>query len=214
MEIQTVLSRASSFSDLLHIADRAEPHLSFWGSEFVSVSGYEGTLCIHALAARTLELLQQLNYEFNEAEREQGARLAARVDNIYYNADDLHQNIHCITEIMYILKTIFSFEWLFYNSIHTRTRWQGESWVYRLGPMVQNKDFECYTRSQFQQKFGLSPEEAANRRIDLKRKDDPPRWLPPRWLQENPHAWHQNLMSRDLPWAHGRILFPDLLVSS
>ena len=46
---------------------------------------------------RTLELLQQLNYEFNEAEREQERSWPLRVDNIYYNADDLHQNVHCIT---------------------------------------------------------------------------------------------------------------------
>ena len=214
MEIQTALSRASSFSELLQIADLAEPHLSFWGTEFVSVSGYEGTLSIHELAARTLELLQQLNYEFSEEEREQGTRLASRVDNIYYNADDLQKDILCITKIMYIIKTIFSFEWLFYSGSYTRTQWHGEAWVYRLGPMVYNDDFEYYTRSQFQQKFGLSPEEAASRRIDLKRNDDPPRWRPPRWLQENPQSWRQNLAPRDLPWAQGRVLFPDLLLSS
>ena len=213
MEIQTSLARASSFSELLQIAEHAEPHLSFWGSEFLSVSGYEGTLSINALAARTLELLNQLNYEFSEVERENGMRLASKIDDIYCNRDELPKNSHCITKIMRLFRVILSFEWIFYDDTHPRTRWHGDLWLYGLGRM-QNDDFEYYTHPQFQQKFGLSPEEAVNRQIDLERKDNPQRWKPPRWLQRNPHSWHQNVMRANPPEAQARIFSPNLLVSS
>ncbi len=157
MSVQTVVSRASSFSELLPIAERAEPHFSFWGSRYVSVSGYEGTLDIDALAARTMELRRQLNFGFSLAEHTAGKRLAERIDRIYDDHQWQVSQANCFTRVLDFLRGFpcALFNYLAYKDRGVIIRWRGQE--------QRNNSFDYYTRAQFQDAFHMSPEEAERR---------------------------------------------------
>lgn len=60
MQIQNTLSHVNSFFDLLPIVKEAKAELSFFGAQYVSVTGYEGTLEIDALAAKVIDLVKKI----------------------------------------------------------------------------------------------------------------------------------------------------------
>jgi hypothetical protein len=157
MDIQAAVSSARSFSELRLIAERAEPHFSFWGSRYVTASGYEGTLDIDALASRTMELLDQFNFEFSLAEHNAGKRLAARIDRIYDEHNDQVDQADCFTRVLDVLRNFpcAFFNFLIYGDRGVVVRWRGHS--------DSNHSFDYYTRMQFQNAFHMSPEEAESR---------------------------------------------------
>jgi hypothetical protein len=175
MNLQAVVSNASSFSELLPIAERAEPHLSFWGSRYITVAGYEGSIDIDDLASHTLQLLSQFRFEFSLAEHEAGKRLAARIDTIYYEHHRQVDESHCFTRILLALRTwpCAIFNYLAYGDRGMLMKWRGQE--------QSNDLFNYYTRAQFQEAFGMSPEEAERRDYIW---DCRPGWEggpPPRW---------------------------------
>jgi len=178
MNIQTALSNARSFSELLPIAQHAEVNISFWGSRYVCVNGYQGTLEVDALASKTLELLRQTNYEFSEEEREVGKRLAGRIDNVYH--DDMMQciNAPCFTQITMFFITFTSsiIDWI-RGVPSTQFEWYGlEQRLWHVSPPNYNSDFNYYTRAQLQAVFGITPEEADRRGYRRQERNGVSRW--------------------------------------
>lgn len=177
MDIQTALSRTHSFSELLPIASQAEAKLSCLGCGYLCVAGYSGTIHIDALASRTLELLRRSNYEFSEAEREPGKRLAGRIDVLYHDIDMQLIGAGCFTKTLNILRELATaiFDWI--SGVKSvRFEWHGLA-------QSPNNDFQYYTRTQFQNLFGISPEEAESRNnISDKKQGPPPRWEPHRGM--------------------------------
>jgi hypothetical protein len=157
MDIQAAVSSARSFSELRLIAERAQPHFSFWGSRYVTVSGYEGILDIDALASRTMELLDQFNFEFSLAEHNAGKRLAARIDRIYDEHLEQVNQADCFTRVLDVLRNFpcALFNYLMYGDRGVIFRWRGQE--------QYNDSFDCYSRTQFQNAFHMSPEEAERR---------------------------------------------------
>jgi hypothetical protein len=157
MNIQTAVSGIRSFSELLPIAEHAQVRLSFWGSRYIHVVGYEGTIHIDALASHAKKLLKQLNYEFSEDERAPGRRLAARIDVLYAESDRQFNAANSFTKtlatVRKVICSIFSF---LKGGLPPRFEWQGPS-------LESNDDFEHYTQAQLQRVFNLSPDEAERR---------------------------------------------------
>jgi len=157
MNVQETVSSARSFSSLLTIAERAEPHFSFWGCRYVSVSGYEGTLDINALAARTMELLHQFNHAFSPAEHTAGKRLAERIDRIYDDHQRQVAQADFFTRVLDVLRILPCglFNYLVYGDRGVLYKWRGQE--------QHNDSFDYYTLAQFQNAFHMSPEEAERR---------------------------------------------------
>ncbi|KIC71639.1 hypothetical protein DB41_AT00020 [Neochlamydia sp. TUME1] len=59
MGIKKILESVSSFTELKPLACKAKVHVSFWGTRYITVLGYEGTLPIDALAGKVLELVKK-----------------------------------------------------------------------------------------------------------------------------------------------------------
>jgi hypothetical protein len=175
MHIQTVVSRSSSFSELLSIAECAEAKFSFWGSRYVCVSGYEGEIDVNALASRTMELLKELNYEFSLTEHRFGRRLAARIDKLYDDQSRLVSQANWFSQFLDTLRILPCgiFNYFIYGNQGVYSRWRGQD--------DTNDTFTYYTRTQFQSAFRMSPEEAQRRDFIFDhlhgRADGPPdRW--------------------------------------
>lgn len=181
MNIQTALSNARSFSELLPIAQHAEVNITFWGSRYVCVNGYQGTLDVDALASKTLELLRQTNYEFSEQERDVGKRLAWRIDNVYADAGTQCRNAHCFTQItmFFIAFTSSIIDWI-RGVPSTRLEWFGlEQRLWHVSPPNYNSDFDYYTRVQLQAVFGITAEEADRRGYHRQESNGVSRWRVP-----------------------------------
>ncbi len=95
--IQQALANSRSLADLLPIARRATAHLSFWGSRYVSLTGYGDTLELDALASKIIELVKQYP-QLDEQERACGQEIASLIDrNIYGSIDIQINNSNCFT---------------------------------------------------------------------------------------------------------------------
>jgi hypothetical protein len=177
MNLQAVVSNARSFSELLPIAQRAEPHLSFWGSCYITVAGYEGSIDIDGLASRTLQLMRQFNHDFSIREHTAGKRLAARIDRIYDKHIEQIEDAHCFTRILFALWNwpCAIFNYLVYKDRGVLMNWRGQE--------QSNHYFNYYSRTQFQSAFHMSPEEA-ERRGYVESCTTWPYWAGP------PDIWH------------------------
>ena len=184
MNVQETVSSARSFSSLLTIAERAEPHFSIWGSRYISVSGYEGTLDVDALAARTMELLNQLNYGFSLAEHTAGKRLEERIDRIYDDHKRQVAQANVVTRILDFLREFpcALFNYLVYGDKGVLWKWRGQE--------QRSQSFDFYTRAQFQDAFHMSPEEAERRGYIARHIPSREGGFPERWSVEyqiHPH---------------------------
>lgn len=170
MDIQTALSNARTFSEILPLAERAEYKVSFWGKHYICVPGYEETLNVSALAGRVIELLQQNKYEFSETERFSGRRLAGRIDYLFEESDRQWNKTNCL--IKPLLMLVGFFHSLFSGQLNTGIRYR---WA--QGPLnLPNDDFNYYTQTQLRTTFGISPDEAERRGYCRNHVDGIRRW--------------------------------------
>lgn len=190
MNIKMAVSRACSFSELMTIAEHAEARFSFWGTRYVCSTGYEGTLSIDAFAARTLELVKQFNYEFSLTEHASGRRLAKKIDVLYDKNDEQVSQAACFSRILHVLRVLpcAIFYYLIYGD-------RGIGWQWR-GQHHSNTIFEYYTRAQFQDAFGMSPEEATRRRLVKSSCEGSVGGPPARWsVEEHLFPYRERLIT-------------------
>lgn len=151
----------SSYSliNVLEISKRVTPQLSFFGTPYLSIDGSNLILPIDALAARVIDVVKQ-NPQFNEEERIIGKELAALIDRIYSLSIEQVNQSNCITRILWCLKEnlyyllCFSPRFYFHCSL-TRWAWMERECIHVIG---YHQIFRYYTREQYVNVFGHSPE--------------------------------------------------------
>jgi hypothetical protein len=183
MKIQKFLSEAQSFTTLLPMAQAAEVKLSMWGSVYVQVPGYGGTLQVADLAARVIKLIKHFEYEYTSNERENGKLLAGRIDSLYREQDRRWSEANYFTVAMGVIRGIFSV----FSGLYKYCMWGTNSirfdWEAELGDNGFNSSFRDYTTKQFEETFKLTPEEADKRGLIAHRlSGDPNLWGPSRKL--------------------------------
>lgn len=105
MGIKKILESVSSFTELKPLACKAKVHVSFWGTRYITVLGYEGTLPIDALAGKVLELVKK-NPHFDETERECGKAIVYPIDMLYRNSDRMAKIRNCFTRLLLFLRLL------------------------------------------------------------------------------------------------------------
>ena len=179
MKIQQFVSEAQSFTTLLPMAQAAEVKLSMWGSVYVQVPGYGGTLQVADLAARVIKLIKHFEYEYTSNERENGKLLAGRIDSLYREQDRRWSEANYFTVAMAVIRGIPSVFFGLYNYCMWGTNSTRFDWEAELGDNGFNSSFRNYTRRQFEETFKLSPEEAKKRGFKMNRLlGDPHLWEP------------------------------------
>lgn len=99
MDIKTVLPTIQTFASLRPIVEQADVHLSFFGSRYVTVRGYEGYLTLDAIPKRVFEMLRQ-QPNIDEQENSHGRALEDRMTRIYERSDELVAQSNCFTWLM------------------------------------------------------------------------------------------------------------------
>lgn len=150
MTIQKVLSECNSYKDLCTLAELSKPKLSFWGSQYIIVDGYEGTLEINDITKRLFELVKK-DYDFNEEERAFGKRIASRINYIYDDIDVQIRASNLFTRIIAFIRGL---------TLYDTPR---EYWKIHY----ENMTFDLYTQSQFREVFGYSTDEAEKKGFKL-----------------------------------------------
>jgi len=162
MNIKNALSDAVSFKDILYMADKSKPKISFFGYKSISVAGYNSFLNLDDLAASTMKAIEK-NFNFTEEERAIGKELAKRIDKIYEESDELVKMSNIFTRIIHALRKFISD--LCDCGYNTRFYWE----------VIERKDFEFYTKEQYQIVFNKSPKSEPH----LMQTGCPPRWYSP-----------------------------------
>lgn len=180
MNLQLAVDQASTFTDLLRIAQKINPekdlHITFWGLKYITLPSYEGTLGIDDLAARVGKLLWK-NREFEESERKPGKLLTKQIDLIYTKSDQLHSGRNIFTRIVCILRD-------FFHDQRIRFQWEGTDYHQIYGG--DNWEFFYYTEKQFVKKFGFHPsEQKIDPHINTLQRSNPDRWLEPHWAKDD-----------------------------
>lgn len=106
-KIQNKLSETQTFDDLYNIARLASPGISFLGTKFITVEGFEGVLPIDALTKKILEfLLQNPGFPIDQNNHFQ-TRSALRdcVDRIYDKNDEQVRTANCFTRLLCTLRS-------------------------------------------------------------------------------------------------------------
>ncbi len=142
MSILTALNQTKSFACLLTIAASSEEKLSFWGTRYLVVHGYEGTLSIDALAL-CLFVLAKNNVDFNEHDRGIGQQISEKITKLYASNESRLNNANFFTHILTVFK-----DYLSISSWNVRLYWD-----LKYGEML----FNLYTSNQFYNKFKRRP---------------------------------------------------------
>lgn len=127
MDINRVLPTIQTFSDLRPITEQADVHLSFWGSRYLTVNGYEGSLPIDSLVEHLYKMLRQ-RPNFDDTENRHGIVIENRIDHFYEKSDDLVNHSNCFTMLIVRISDFVSsiYTTLFKGQYTTRYSWDGE----------------------------------------------------------------------------------------
>ncbi|PIS00538.1 MAG: hypothetical protein COT84_06980 [Chlamydiae bacterium CG10_big_fil_rev_8_21_14_0_10_35_9] len=109
MQIQSALNNVQTFNELLPIAERATSHISFFGSRYVTVRGYEGFLEIDALIEKVEEIIARKPL-WSEETRSAGKRVLLEKSRLYSQYYKKKKNCNWITWIFLLARTGFIWE--------------------------------------------------------------------------------------------------------
>lgn len=142
MRIEQLFMEAKSFADLEVILNNAKPEISFFGARYLSFTNYVGTVRLHFLFDRMLEI-RNSDIDFSEDQRQIGRRLYKKIIDLEDKSYNLVNQANIITRFFNALRQII---------------FCGDSDLSLLA--WSNSVFNMYTYYQFFRAFGKSPEEA------------------------------------------------------
>ena len=169
-----------SLREVLEVAKKVTPQLSFFGSQYLSIDQSNQILPLDALAAQVMDIVEQ-NPQFSEEERIVGKEVASLIDRIYeLNIKNVEQS-NCITQILWCLReNLYSLLCLrprFY--LHcSRMRWAWGECERIILVTGYRQIFRYYTREQYINVFGHPPEKDRGEN-DNARFADVECWLAP-----------------------------------
>jgi len=152
MRVSEILSQASSFGDLLTIAENTTPQISFFGDKYISVSSYTGTLYIDALAEYATKLIEE-NLDFAEEVRPILKDLSGRIDKIYEESDQIVKASNLLTRIFYAIRKFIG-DTIDYGK-NVRVYWETDG----------SETYKFYTKEQYQKVFEHVPRSKPHRRL-------------------------------------------------
>ncbi|MGD2168703.1 MAG: hypothetical protein PVI40_00480 [Chlamydiota bacterium] len=103
MEIQSVLSNVQTFDELLPIAERSTPHISFLGKRYIRVEGFEGCLKIQSLVEKVEEIIAR-RPPWNERTRHSGKLVAREIERIDAQYNNLKMNSNWFSWILLFIR--------------------------------------------------------------------------------------------------------------
>ncbi len=160
MKIENFFASAQSYEKLCEVAEKAKPKISFWGSEYIVVQGYDGYLGINSITKRLFELVKK-NHDFDEVHRNYGKRITLRINHSYDRSDEILKICNFFTKMFVFLRS-------FGCSINLREYWE---------TYERKFIFDSYTPSQFNLIFGYSINGARERGVRLAQLEyDTNRW--------------------------------------
>lgn len=150
ISIQDTFYQTTNFEELRNIINKSKIHLSFFGCYYYTVQNHHGYLTgIDAFTVHLMKLIKQMNYEFNEQQREIGKEIKNKIDSFYQQADKLHAKSCLFTRT---LSKIRDFWDDFSNNINIdislRYDWREDR---------ANELFSLYTLKQYQKCFHANP---------------------------------------------------------
>lgn len=108
MVSKTNLNNINSFKELYSIAEKVEENISFGGSRFIHIRGFEGKLPIYALSKRMLEIVRIIKLKrdviLDKTEYEFEKKLTAKINVIYENNDKRTKNKNPLTQLFCALR--------------------------------------------------------------------------------------------------------------
>ena len=139
MNLNKCLHATDNFIELKPLIERVKSDISFWGYRYVYLEGSNNRYPIDILATRVMELVQKKHFEYTNLERTAGKKIAAKIDQIYKNNDELLKN-KC-----FITRYLCNFFEIFRNGgYHNGFYW------YEGG---DNQVFEYFTERQYLEEF-------------------------------------------------------------
>ncbi len=154
-------NKTSQFSELLQLVQKADPHISFFVSRFVSVAESGETIYLGTLVDR-MELLLSKNPEFSEYERTDIKLISKKLNSLYKITDDQIKSSNIITRIIYLFrKSIFGKiigGLLCINLTLSGVRWSWQN-CSKIGMLPYCDRYKFYTPTQFLAKFRYQADE-------------------------------------------------------
>ena len=162
MKLEAAIKKAD-FNDLVKITSNLTPILTFWGTRYIKVVGYQDRAPIDSLAARVIKIVENKKFEYTDQERKKGALIAKNINKLYLDSDKQVDNSNILTRIFCVF---YGFYHLINNCYVTRiiypgsseslirSRWDDDN----IGRDGFNKVFNYYTRNQYLAKFNLNPD--------------------------------------------------------
>ncbi|NGX56965.1 MAG: hypothetical protein K1060chlam5_01220, partial [Candidatus Anoxychlamydiales bacterium] len=134
--------------------------LTFWGTRYIKVVGYQDRAPIDSLAARVIKIVENKKFEYTEQEREKGILISRNINKLYSDSDKQVGNSNILTRIFSAFIGIYH-RLLDINSIPgsfksiIRKRWDDDKFHDSDG---FNKVFNFYTKNQYFEKFNSNPD--------------------------------------------------------
>lgn len=101
LNIRTTLENTDTLTDLLPIVQNSSDHISLFGSRYIKVLGYTGSLYIDDLARKVINVVLPITYKCDsEAERQTGMEITDLVDRIYKSNDNKLRNINIFSRFL------------------------------------------------------------------------------------------------------------------
>lgn len=125
MDIKQVLPTIQTFADLRPIVENADAHLSFWGSRYVTIRGFEGYLLLDDLPEHIFVLLHQHPIMLSLEEHNHGRVIQDRINVIYKRSDELVDQSNFLTWMMVAISSISDqiYHYIFLKDSPTRKTW-------------------------------------------------------------------------------------------
>lgn len=139
MNLNKCLHATDKFIELEPLIERVKSDISFWGIRYVYLDGSNDRFPIDILATRVMELVQKKQFEYSSQERTAGKKIAAKIDQIYKNNEEMLKTKWLITQYLcYFIDSCRS------GGYHVGFFWK----------VGGNKNvFEYYTERQYQKEF-------------------------------------------------------------
>lgn len=104
-DIHDVMEDCSTFSDLLPVLEEAQEDISFFGCRFVSFVDYDGTLFIHKLVAKVIEIAKSsLNYTGDDDYK----NIVPLMEALYVQSEEKRLDKNMFTRVLCTIRDIWN----------------------------------------------------------------------------------------------------------
>ena len=100
-ELNRILNKTHSFSELQPILERASLEVLFFGSRVLRVPGIKGTIAVDNLAVRVEAMVGKCNFTYSETERSAGSLIEQKITSLFQESHKIVENRNCLTRFFY-----------------------------------------------------------------------------------------------------------------